>query len=113
MTQKELDLHKIQMLQLTLQRIQGLEEKQALGVILTPQDLNKMGQRPVLSDQLACLKFNMSLSELNELKRMDQNNASAEAIYKDSYDDIEDVADAVADALVLDYDDGASSDEDE
>lgn len=112
MTQKELDLHKIQMLQLTLQRIQGLEEKQALGVILTPQDLNKMGQRPVLSDQLACLKFNMSLSELNELKRMDQTNAS-EAIYKDSYDDIEDVADAVADALVLNYDDGASSDEDE
>ena len=45
MTDKEMTIHRIQMLQLQLQRIQTIEEKQALGHVLTPANLNMMSQR--------------------------------------------------------------------
>jgi len=116
MTQKELNLHKIQMLQLTLQRIQGLEEKQALGIVLTPQNLNMMGQRQAMCDQLACLKFNMSLEEVNDIKRINSgdNQDQTDHIF-DNIDYVNDGLNDVADdgVLVLNYDDGASSDEGE
>ena len=112
MTKQELDLHKIQMLQLTLQRIQGLEEKQALGIVLTPQNLNMMGQRQGLSDQLACLKFNLSMADLNDIKRVPNDGLRGDIDLDDEEED-DKTDDAAADALVLNYDDGASSDEDE
>jgi len=105
MTQKELDLHKIQMLQLTLQRIQGLEEKQALGVVLTPQNLNTMGQRGTIQDQLACLKFDMSTEEIRKIKSMRDGT--------DDNESDEDEFNQVIEQLVLPYDDGISDDEDD
>ena len=125
MTDEERTVHKIQMLQLQLQRIQGIEERQALGAVLGPQELNTMAQRVLISDELASLKFNLTHDEVKRIKSLgseverklsaghDESGAVgdiAEGDEEGASEDEED--DGIEDGvLVQEYHEGAVSDE--
>ena len=70
MTVQEKNLHRIQMLQLALQHIQAIEERQALGVVLEESELLYMNRRGAVSDELSSIKFNLSKHELTEIRNM-------------------------------------------
>ena len=108
MTHSELTMHKIQMLQLNLQRIQHIEEKQALGVILTPYQLNMMGQRQRTSDQLASLKFNLSVDEIRNIRE-----CRTDDLIEKIEEGAEEVIEENGGMLVLNYDDGISEGDEE
>ncbi|GMI17784.1 hypothetical protein TrLO_g3282 [Triparma laevis f. longispina] len=128
MTEGERMVHKIQMLQLQLQRIQGIEERQALGAVLGPQDLNTMAQRVLIADELASLKFNLTVEEVAKIKSLGTEverklsggvlgeGKAVEDIQegddeKEGGEEDEDEDDIEDGELVLQYDEGAISDE--
>ena len=71
MTERERSIHKVQTLQLNLQKIQAIEERQALGNILTEEEMSVINKRSAISDELAVLKFNMTMEEIRSIKNMD------------------------------------------
>ncbi|GMI02428.1 hypothetical protein TrVE_jg2893 [Triparma verrucosa] len=125
MTDEERTVHSIQMLQLQLQRIQGIEERQALGAVLGPQELNTMAQRVLISDELASLKFNLTHDEVKRIKSLGSEVERKLSAGHDGIGAVGDIAegdeegasedeedDGIEDGvLVQEYHEGAVSDE--
>jgi hypothetical protein len=82
-------LYNIHMLQMNLQRIQLIQEKQSLGTILREEELYKISQFRAISDKLAILKFNLTMDQIKAIMsaNTDEDEHEESDVSDDDYSD--------------------------